>query len=389
MGPCQVHSNTILCHYRGVSPIGPQPADGKRLYELVERYWALGHHRTGTSADHATADWMSTEMSGRALRPRAEPVPYDAWSCDSHLTCDGAPIEHLVVPHQWHGELSTQAVHVATIDPKTGGRPDALDEPVAAARASGSDAGIFATKHPDGSLVAINRELGQPPTGFPTILVAGRDADRVHAGRVELSLRARTAPGSTTNVVARNSIAGDPMVLTTPLTGWFGCAGERGTGIAVLLHLIEALADIPLLVVATGGHELGWFGAHRWVDSHSAPVKAVVHVGASIAVVDPGVAMDRPLARSRIARTSVAAAEAAGIEAAMTPTNMVFQAGCDSWMGEGQAFSKLGVPMLSMSGAGRDFHCPEDTPERATTPAALATTASAIAEAARALYETT
>ena len=67
-----------------------------------------------------------------------------------------------------------------------------------------------------------------------------------------------------------------------PLTGWFGCAGERGTGVAVLLDLVERFADRPLLVLATGGHELDYLGVRQWVAARRAehgerPV-AVIHV---------------------------------------------------------------------------------------------------------------
>lgn len=156
----------------------------------------------------------------------------------------------------------------------------------------------------------------------------------------------------------------------------------------MLLHLVTALADLPLLVLATGGHELGWFGANQWVDDAPDPAIAVVHVGASAAVLDPGCGPDRPLARTRVALTSLTAAAASPIETALAPTRMMFRSGADSWLGEGQAFCRLGVPLLSMSGAGRDFHCPEDTPDRATSPAALATVADAVAAAARSLYST-
>ena len=61
---------------------------------------------------------------------------------------------------------------------------------------------------------------------------------------------------------------------------------------------------------------------------------------------------------------------------------------CDSesWLGEAQSFCHLGIPLLSFTGAGRDFHCPEDTPERATTPRAMERVATAFEQAARELY---
>ena len=73
------------------------------------------------------------------------------------------------------------------------------------------------------------------------------------ADTVRLRLDAWTEP-AIINLEARNGL--EAVLITTPLTGWFGCAGEQGTGVAVLLDLVERFADRPLLVLATGGHEL-------------------------------------------------------------------------------------------------------------------------------------
>ena len=79
---------------------------------------------------------------------------------------------------------------------------------------------LCTTAHPEGSLVGINRVIGGG-SGFPTVLVAGREQDRLTGARVHLELDARLVPGETTNVVAANDLAGPPLLLTTPLTGWF------------------------------------------------------------------------------------------------------------------------------------------------------------------------
>ena len=88
---------------------------------------------------------------------------------------------------------------------------------------------------------------------------------------VRLRLRAGLVPGRTANIEVGNGQPGRRLVLTTPLNGWFGAAGERGAGITVLRHVAERLADRPLTVVATGGHELGCLGAYAWVDRCTEP----------------------------------------------------------------------------------------------------------------------
>lgn len=363
--------------------------DGAALYGLVEAYADFGWHRTGSEVDNQTAAWIADALRRLGLDVAMTPVPFDRWTGSSSVNVDGVDIEHLAVPYEFTGSVDTTDVHVAEIDPNWGGDPAGLAGPVAEARACGADAVVLATTHPEGALVASNRDLTLERSGFPTVLVAGREFNRCAAGDVRLRVDGELTAGNTTNVIGHNAVAGEPLVLTTPLTGWFGCAGERGTGIAVLLHLVDALADLPLLVVATGGHELTWFGADVWVDTAPPPAAAIVHVGASVAVVEPGTGSERALAATRLARTSVSSADAPAMASTLAPARLDLQYDSSSWKGEAQTFCRLGLPLLSFAGAGRDFHCPEDTPERATTPQALATVATAIAEAARQLYATT
>lgn len=363
-------------------------ADGAALFDLVDRYWRFGIHRTGSDVDHATASWMAEELASRGLRVDAQRIPFDRFVAESSLMCGGAEVEHLPVPYEWTGEITTDRVAVfGRDDRKRGGDPDSFAEQADAARAAGAEALIVPTAHPGGSLRAVNRDIGAQGVDFPVVLIAGRDEEVVRAGPTRLSMRAWHQPGHTTNVVARNGVPGRPLLLTTPLTGWFGCAGERGTGVAVLLHLVEALADLPLLVVATGGHELKWFGADRWVDATlDTDAAVVVHVGASVAVVEPGHGPERELAQTRLALTSLSAGEVEPLATVLAEIGLTLAADSMSWRGEAQSFCRLGLPLLSFTGAGLDFHCIEDTPARATTPTALARVATTFEQAARLLF---
>lgn len=365
------------------------PADGNALFDVVERYWSFGVHRASTDVDRATAAWVADELAARGLTVESHDVPFDRWIADSTLTADGEAVDHLPVPYEWTGRLDTRSIAVLdSDDPHHGGRPEALAEPIATAQADGAAALVVPTVHPEGSLRAINRDPAAQASGFPVVLVAGRDAEGVRSGSLELSLHAWTEPGVTTNIVARNAVPGPPLIVTTPLTGWFGCAGERGSGVAVLLHLVDALADLPLLVLAMGAHELTYLGADHWVKANpETDAVAVVHVGASVAVVEPGDGPDRDLISTRTARTSLPPTRASAMSEALASAGLDLQCDSASWLGEAQRFCHLGIPLLSVTGAGRDFHCPEDTPSRATTPTALKTVAEAFESASRALYQ--
>lgn len=359
---------------------------GDHLFDVVSQYAALGDHRTGTAIDRATAEWMSDLLRDAGLDIEPELVEFEQWTFNSRLTVNGDDLEHLPLFYSWTGAIETGAVDVQLIDPMSGGFPGAADPHIERAKGTGAAAAVLATEHPNGSLVAINRDLDASRPDFPTVLAAGRDHAALAGGHVALTLEATLGRGVTTNIVARNGVGGSPLMLTTPLNGWFGCAGERGTGIAVLLALVERFADRPLVVVATGGHELTYFGAHRWAAGRSLTPSAIVHVGASVAVESASEAGDRTLIPTRLAMTSLAADDATPLAAALEPAELALHADTTSWIGEGEAFHQVGVPLLSFTGAGVDFHTPEDTPERATSPAALDRVARAIGDAADELH---
>ncbi len=103
--------------------------------------------------------------------------------------------------------------------------------------------------------------------------------------------------GTFKNVTARNVYGtigtGEQfVVVSTPISGWFNCGGERGPGIATWLALAKwaAAEKLPYTFVFTGnsGHELGGWGAKAFLES-GAPspdkTKLWVHLGAGIATL--------------------------------------------------------------------------------------------------------
>ncbi|MXZ51756.1 MAG: M28 family peptidase [Acidimicrobiaceae bacterium] len=362
-------------------------ASGEDLYRIVCEYAALGHHRSGTDRDVATTEWFVELMSDLG-DVTTTPVEFDRYEANSELTVDGRTLEHLPLYYEFTGEVDTSDLAVRRFDPLGGGFPSVADELIKETRRGGHEALVICTDHLDGELVAINRELAASPSGLPTVLVAGRHYEALASSALRLRLNARLAPGRTANIEVSNDQPGRRLVLTTPLNGWFGAAGERGTGIAVLRHVAERLTDRPLTVVATGGHELGYMGAYAWVDRCTERPACIAHIGASLAV-ETAVGGDRRLIDSRIAMTTLGESTARGVAAALDDAGITLRCDSDTWLGEGEAWSLLGVPVLSTTGAGLDFHTPSDTPERATSPGALATVADAVHRAVAAFCDAT
>lgn len=96
------------------------------------------------------------------------------------------------------------------------------------------------------------------------------------------------------NVIARldRGHATD-LVLSTPRSGWFACAGERGPGLAIWLLLADWLvgADLGVNVVlfCSSGHERGHAGVGRFL-AEGAPTTGRTalwfHLGANCAARD-------------------------------------------------------------------------------------------------------
>jgi hypothetical protein len=127
------------------------------------------------------------------------------------------------------------------------------------------------------------------------VLVSAGDAQRLSAQQgqtVRVSIK-----GTFKNVTARNVYGtigkGEQyVVVSTPISGWFSCGGERGPGIATWLALAKwaAAKKLPYTFVFTGnsGHELGGWGAKAFLDEGAPPInktKLWVHLGAGIATL--------------------------------------------------------------------------------------------------------
>lgn len=349
------------------------------LYSLVEQYFALGDHRTGGHADAAIAAWVSELLVTRGLSVQHQNVAYQAWVGTSALTVDGSPIDHLAVPYEFDGVVDAIAAPVVEFDPVYGGFPTLLDDAIAeVSRAHPGKPVVLATSHRDGALVAVNR-LIEPGSQVATFLVGTKDLPRLEGRDVRAELRSARQPGAATNISAHNQIDGQPLVITTPMNGWFGCAGERGTGIAILIDLIERFADVPVEVVVTAGHELGHFGVDQWVRGQTWKPRGIVHIGASVAALDIFPDGSHQLASTRSARTNLDPIAGAPMAEALLPAYSNLEFETVNWLGEATALARLGSPILSFSGAAADFHTPHDTPERATSPQALGVVADAIA----------
>lgn len=339
------------------------------LHDLVVAYAAMGDHRTGTDVDDHMRAWFSDELSARGCRVSSSPYDFPQFVADVEVTVDGEVVESLPLWYSWIGEVNADAVLVRTdltgnwtADALGHARPSAANRPVVAATVGAIDAVITPNRAP------------HIEGGPATVLVA---PSSVAHGASVLHVRgqASVVDGRSANVVGRRGPESDaPIILTTPLSGWFGCAAERGTGIAVLLHVLELLPlDMPLVVLGMTGHELEHVGVQRWLAGDGASVRpaAVIHLGASVAACE-STSAGPSLAPRRLALLRLPGS--VDRDALISPLGRSQFALVDEpadWLGEGRQWSKLGVPLLSFVGTFSRFHTAHDRAFITTDPTLL------------------
>jgi hypothetical protein len=365
---------------------------GARLYRIVEEYAAIGaHHRTGTAEDARTLDWFEDRVRALGANTERQPWSFDRYDAEWSVAVDGAAVVSLPLFYEATGEIESTTPLVAVVSAIPFGTFPEWPSILADARTAGAPVAVLATRSPSGGLAAPNRSPAQPGSGLPTLLVSGALAERMKKASVRAQLAARIVPGRTSNLIGRlgDGPDRDRILLTTPLSGWFRCAGERGTGIAVMLAVAERLAaeGVPILVNGNSGHELVYLGARRFAETKP-EARAIVHFGMGVA------AGERDGVDLRLTDGLKIRASASGVNtelaAAFNPLGKTFIAIPDaertrpeSWFGESGVWCTLDRPLISIAGGFPLFHTPEDVPTHVTTPVLLEHVYHAVVGAAR------
>lgn len=362
-------------------------ADGRKAFSIVKTYSDMGYHRTGTKTDIATIDWLAGMLRNAGAEVTCPHFSYRHYDAAVTVTINEHSIEAMALHYAYTG--TTTISHPAFGEVNGHDAEDDISNAVITAiktaKKHDHDGLILTTNSPDETLCGINRQCCEV-FDFPVILIGRKDRQRMRENPAQITISATAQDQTARNIVAqfRSSKNTDqPLMLTTPVSGWFNCAGERGCGIAISLILAEKLsAHCPIDLLLASGHELGFAGGYHLARTYDRTPHAIVHLGSSIANI--GAEM-----------TSVCTAPSGQFSQInkvlntleIRPARPRDVLNPDGWVGESMCWAPKNRPMLSIAGISPHFHTPLDLAEAVTTPDLLETAIEQTFQATRILIE--
>lgn len=299
--------------------VSGDPFTPESLEADVRTYAAYGNHQTGGVGDIATGKWVKTRLGSAGFGVKAQPIEvafFDAVDVsvrvgDLRLEC--LP-QHPVSPTTPEGMSARLALHrearddaslkgaIAVVTLPFARHSSILAPAVRAALSTAARSGakgiVAITDGPSGEAIALNAPETEVVGTTPTAVIGPKAAAPLIAAAIDGKVATLTISGQagrrpSANIIASRPGPGPTVVVTTPLSGWFRCGGERGGGVATFLALAKwlprAFPNLRVIFAGTVGHELENAGSHAFLESEAPMLGAVelwVHLGANFAARD-------------------------------------------------------------------------------------------------------
>ncbi|MBB5211992.1 hypothetical protein [Microbulbifer hydrolyticus] len=285
------------------------------------RYIGFGSKQAGGSGDNACGEWLAAELQGAgfSIERQTFTAPYfearhtDIVSGDARADVWPQPVVIPTPTNGIHGNLIRVGAQgqsalpvadaIALIDLPYGRWSSALASairaPIENAFAAGARAAVVVTNGPTGKVIALNTDGRKPMFAGPVALLAPEDAAPFFAAaqrgeKATLRLSGESGRRPAFNFVGRiDRNRSRWLVVSTPRSGWFTCAGERGPGIAAWLQLARwasrSITDYNLAFICNSGHEYEYLGAEESLKAVAPRPEETafwLHLGANMAARD-------------------------------------------------------------------------------------------------------
>src|SRR5262249_2329754 len=238
---------------------GVPAAAEAHIERVVAEYSEQGNHRTGTSVDESSGDWLCRQVSAAGLVPAREPFELNRVDLQTNFVAagdrridampvfDGGFTDPRGITGRPGALASDRAIAIAECAPNTAGA-GALGE---ARRANRHAAIVCVTRGGRPGLCPSNADSFLAPYGPPVLQVSSEhgawlneQAERAGDIRVVAQVtRTRVTAFNVTAQIEGRDPSLRPLVVSTPRSGWYSCASERGGGIACWLEVMRALGE--------------------------------------------------------------------------------------------------------------------------------------------------
>ena len=287
--------------------------DGNKLFSTVKKFVSLGEHRTGTPTDLATSEWIGKELKSVGYDVKYLEFPIRQFFPEKVFLAGGKDTIQ-AFPLWWVNEKINRVVTGTLVDAsktKTFGANSIalIHLPLKLAKVNPKTyidslvnlgvTGIVAiTDNKSGEIEAYNTNKNQQPWRVPIILIAPKDSAKAlalvkNAKPITLAINGTFGDVQGRNVYGTIGHGDKYIVVSTPISGWFTCGGERGSGIAIWLALAKWAAtqssDYTFVFTANSGHEHAFKGAHEFLERNAPPIdktKLWIHFGAGAATLE-------------------------------------------------------------------------------------------------------
>lgn len=350
-------------------------------YQFVETYSNFGWHRTGWPSTEPLSRWLVDLLEAKGAWVELKPFSYPHFKSETSIVSDAKQLEAELLYFCWTGKHEIINPFLSNIDAHASEESisSQLDNLVFQAHQSQKDGLLIETRSPVGGLCGINRTHGTE-YGFPIVLCSPDTLDSLRNISFSIQCEASVHQGSAQNIIAHfpGPKQMNPIIVTTPISGWFHCAGERGTGLVIAINVARRLSqEVPVDLILTSGHELGCLGGHDAASSYGDTAAAVVHIGSCVANID--VKLDSRCSATPAVLNKVTKALAS---LNLKPTQPIDAPDPAHWIGESQCWASKQIPMLSIAGQAPYFHTKGDRTRASTTPELLEHAEAAIIRAA-------
>lgn len=374
-----------------------QLASAQELQADLASYAGFGDKISGGAGEAAAADWIAQRLAALGYAVQRQPVPvplFEPSTCvlkagDAEVTVwaqapvtrtEGVTAPLAVLRSIDEAPLARERIALVVLPH---GRHASIRSPqmlplMQAAAAAGARAIVIVPTGPTGEVLGLNCEADAPVVPLPVAVLAPARAEPFLAAArlglpATLRLQGELRQASSANLIATLRRGPRWIALSTPRTGWFQCASERGTGTAAFLALAAWAARATqhsVFLLNSGAHEYFFAGARRAMELAPAPADTSlwVHLGASLATRDrlefrgheqllPSADSNRTVMASPAMLETVRTAFAGltGLEQPQPVMTGISELGEIAGHGYERCFAVLGIP--------RVFHSPLDTLE--------------------------